>query len=66
MSKFREAMLSRVSGKFPVAEGQGPFAGAKAATRVKREEGAEHFRLDSVRKPAADIEGEKKTDARHV
>jgi hypothetical protein len=60
-------MVSQVSGRFPVAEDRGRLLGAKHDDRkVKREEGADPLRLQSVRERAAGVEGEKKTNAHHV
>ena len=59
-------MVSQVSGRFPVAEDRRHLQGQSATIKVKREEGADHLRLHSVRKRAAEVEGEKRTNAHHV
>ena len=62
-SKFREAMVS-ASGKVPLSRRR--CRGKATIKKVKREEGADRFRLYSVRERTAEVEGEKKTDAHYV
>ncbi len=59
-------MLALLSGRFPVAQDRGDLQGQTATIQVKREEGADHHRLSSVRNRAAEVEGEKRTNTRHV
>ena len=61
--KFRGAMVS-MSGKVPLSWRR--CRGNATIKKVKREEGANRFRLSSVRERIAKVEGEKKTDAHHV
>ncbi len=59
-------MVTQVSGGFPIAEVGGFCRGKRHDQEVKRDEGADRLRCHSVRKRAAEIEGEKNTDAQHA
>ena len=59
-------MVSQVSGRFPIAEVGGFCRGKRHDQEVKRDEGADRLRVHSVRKRAAEIESEKRTDAQYV
>ena len=59
-------MVTQVSGRFPDRGGGGFCRGKRRDQEVKRDEGADHLRCHSVRKRAAEIEGEKKTDAQYL
>ena len=60
-------MVSQVSGRFPVAEGRRHLQGQSATIeRSNGKRGLIAFDYSSVRGRAAEVEGEKKTNAHHV
>jgi hypothetical protein len=60
-------MVSQVSGRFPIAERSAAFAGASATIRKSNgTRGLTAFGAFGPEKRAAEIEGEKRTDAQYV
>ena len=66
VSKFREAMLGQVSGRFPVAKIADICRGKAPRSKGQTGRGADRFQFHSALGRGAEVENEKKTNAHHV